>query len=219
MDFVELSFPIVGHTLPEDNGYALFSAVSRAIGTHVPPDVAISAVAGPRAGCGKIELTKTSTLRIRTPTQRIAELLCLAGTELEIDGHKIRLAVPRVHALTLAASLYSRLVSIKGFTEPGPFLKAVGRQMALHGIKGRASIPMIQSGPRAGSPRRRVLRIKEVTIVGFALLVEELVAEDSAKLLIHGLGGRRHMGCGIFGPVVRRRGAASPDANLPEDGP
>lgn len=208
MHILELHFPILGRDLPTDNGYHLFAAISRRIGEHIPKEVAISSVGGPALGDWKIAVTKFSALRVRLPAEKIAEFLPLAGSLLDVGGHEVRLGVPRVQALTLAPSLVSRLVSIKGFTEPGPFLDAANRQLEDLGVSGSATIPIVSRGPHSGLPKRRVLKIKGVTIVGFALLVEGLTAEDSSQLLIHGLGGRRHMGCGIFVPLKTKGGQA-----------
>jgi CRISPR-associated protein Cas6 len=49
--------------------------------------------------------------------------------------------------------------------------------------------------------KRRTLRIKDKEVVGYEVLVEALTAEESLNLQEHGLGGRRHMGCGIFSSV------------------
>ena len=48
--------------------------------------------------------------------------------------------------------------------------------------------------------KRRTLRIKEKEVVGYEVLVEGLTAEESILLQERGLGGRRHMGCGMFLP-------------------
>ena len=49
---------------------------------------------------------------------------------------------------------------------------------------------------------RRTLRICDKEIVGFALRVERLTAQESILLQEKGIGGRRRFGCGIF--VVAR---------------
>jgi len=59
---------------------------------------------------------------------------------------------------------------------------------------------------KLGLGRRRVMRIKDKTIVGFQVVVAELTAEESITLQEHGLGGRRRMGCGIFVPLRGRTG-------------
>jgi CRISPR-associated protein Cas6 len=127
--------------------------------------------------------------------------LPLAGQGLEIARHRLRLGVPSVRALVPAARLAARLVTVKGFTEPAPFLEALGRQLRSLGIEAHAGIPQFETGPRAGEPRRRVVRIQGRRVVGFAVLLEGLTAAGSLDLQEHGLGGRRKLGCGFFAPV------------------
>ena len=50
--------------------------------------------------------------------------------------------------------------------------------------------------------KRRTLRIKDKEVVGYEVLVETLTAEESICLQEAGLGGRRHMGCGVFVPAA-----------------
>jgi len=50
---------------------------------------------------------------------------------------------------------------------------------------------------------RRTVRIHDREVVGFALRVQDLTAEESLHLQEHGLGGRRLFGCGIFVPDNR----------------
>jgi CRISPR-associated protein Cas6 len=54
---------------------------------------------------------------------------------------------------------------------------------------------------RSGRGRRRVVRIKDKTVVGYGVHVAGLNAAESLCLQEHGLGGRRKMGCGVFVPV------------------
>jgi CRISPR-associated protein Cas6 len=55
-----------------------------------------------------------------------------------------------------------------------------------------------ETGPRAGQPRRHVIRIHGKAIVGFSVLVQGLTAEESIRLQEEGIGGRGKMGCGFF---------------------
>jgi CRISPR-associated protein Cas6 len=52
--------------------------------------------------------------------------------------------------------------------------------------------------------KRRTLRIKDKEVVGYEVVVEGLTAAESITLQETGLGGRRHMGCGIFSPLAVR---------------
>ncbi len=201
MTIVELAFPILGRSLPRDHAYDLYSAISHLLGGHLPDDVAISPIGGMSLGIEGIQIIPESRLRVRIPAERIGEILPLAGKFLNIAGREIGLRIPEVHALEAASSLVSRIVTIKGYQNPESFLVAIAKQMAALEIQGHATIPIFEEGPRQGEHRRRVVKIKNRTVVGFALGIDGLSDRDSYKLLVHGLGGRRHMGCGIFYPV------------------
>lgn len=46
-----------------------------------------------------------------------------------------------------------------------------------------------------------ILHGKEV--VGYELVIEGLTADESVAIQTTGLGGRRHMGCGVFVPHLQ----------------
>ena len=46
-----------------------------------------------------------------------------------------------------------------------------------------------------------MVRVKGQKIVGYALVVSGLDADESVRLQERGLGGRTHMGCGFFLPA------------------
>jgi CRISPR-associated protein Cas6 len=80
------------------------------------------------------------------------------------------------------------------------------------GIGGTVTIP-IRRGIASFEPegagshdqlQRRTLRVRDKVIVGYAMVVEGLTAEESVCLQENGIGGRRRFGCGIFVPVGRR---------------
>ena len=48
-----------------------------------------------------------------------------------------------------------------------------------------------------------MLRVKNITIAGHALALFGLSAQASLAVQRHGLGGRRHMGAGVFVPPGR----------------
>lgn len=205
--YVELHFPVVGRRVWADHGYELAGAISRALGAHPPEGVAIAPLDGAFAVGGQVALGAASRLRLRLPADRIGAMLSLAGATLEVGGEAIVLGTPTVRALRPAGRLRSRLVTIKGFTEPGPFLEAARRQLGTLGVAGEAAIPEVRGGPHAGKPYRRVLRIKGKVVVGFPLVVDGLADRDSLVLQAMGIGGRRHMGCGIFVPAPGEGGA------------
>jgi CRISPR-associated protein Cas6 len=93
------------------------------------------------------------------------------------------------------------MVTIKGFTEPLPFLDAVRRQLDALGIAGEVGLRRVRSGPHEGQPRRLVCRVRDRRMVGFSVQVTGLTAQESIKLQENGLGGRLRLACGFFVPL------------------
>jgi hypothetical protein len=223
MNTVDILFPIVGASLRTDHGYALYGAISRVL-----PDLhgdsvrlRISRINGCYMGNGMMRLEQgRSNLRLRLPAEQIPLVLPLAGKSLTLDEHKIRLGIPQVRALIPAPNLIARMVVMKAssplrdpgdkasrdraatkrYLEPAAFLDGVRRELVRRGIQAEADLPLHLAGPRAGQPRRHVLRIRGRAIVGFTVLVQRLTAEESIRLQEEGLGGRGKMGCGFFVP-------------------
>ncbi|MCW5968131.1 MAG: type I-MYXAN CRISPR-associated protein Cas6/Cmx6 [Blastocatellales bacterium] len=204
MAYLEMRFPINQATLPTDQGYVLFSAISRIIPeAHAADWLAVETIPGLARGDGLTQIDQESNLRIRLPQDRVHLMLKLAGKKLDLKGHSIRLGAPQIFLLRPASALYARIVTIKGYTEPEPFLDAVCRKLDQLGVKGE---PVI--GPR------RVLKVGNHTIVGYALVIHELSDDGSLLLQEVGLGGRRHMGCGIFNPVSLDRAVGVPPERM-----
>jgi CRISPR-associated protein Cas6 len=174
--------------------------------------VGVHPIRGRLVGDRALALTPASRLTLRLPTNRIHETLPLAGQKLDIDGAVVSLGIPTVRPLDPAAALLSPLVVIKGFMDPESFLAAADRQAKALGLSARLALvartteaPVEGKTPRpAGEPIRRTLRIRDKTIVGFALAAVELTAAESIRIQEHGLGGRRRFGCGLFLPIERR---------------
>jgi CRISPR-associated protein Cas6 len=73
-------------------------------------------------------------------------------------------------------------------TEPN-FQTAARKQLAALGVSDQAELTL---------PKRRTFRIKHKEVVGYETIIEGLTAEESLGVQEAGLGGRRHMGCGVF---------------------
>jgi CRISPR-associated protein Cas6 len=193
MPSVDLAFRLTGSRLPVDHGYALYSAISRSVpALHEARDVGLHLISGRYAGGGLLQLTSASRLTIRMPGDCIHHYLPLAGGALDMDGSVLRVGIPEVQPLRPFARLYARLVTIKGFMEPEVFLTAAQRQLQKAGVSVN-----LQLGAR------KTFRVKDKQIVGFEALAVGLDADDSVRLQEVGIGGRRHMGCGVFVPFRR----------------
>ena len=197
---IEIAFPVRGETLPADHHYLLYSSLAHAIDAFHAADshLRFAAIGGERAEKGLIRPHQRSRLRMRLPAEQIGTLLPLAGRTLRVGDHSIRLGVPTVTQLHPAPLLAAKVVTYKHALDPNRFLDMTRRRLDEMGVAGGPGIPLIQTGQRAGEPRRQVLTIKGKRIVGYALQVAGLTAEESVRLQELGLGGRGRMGCGFF---------------------
>lgn len=222
MHIVDLEFTITGNTIPADHGYALYSAISKQIPSLHPPEeerepkaavwrsLGVHPINGRLCGDRKIALGASSRLRVRLPAETIQNWMPLAGKTLDIDGALIHVGLPAAKALQPLPVLRSRLVTIKGFQDPEPFLEAAKRQAASLNIQGEVMLVPIGKAVSAEGHFtdlenrcpfiRRTIRIDGREIVGFAVRVTGLTAGESLDLQEQGLGGRRRFGCGIFVP-------------------
>jgi CRISPR-associated protein Cas6 len=191
MPCVDLAFRLIGTTLPVDHGYALYSAINRLVpALHDAKPIGLHPVRGWYAGEGTLLLMPSSRLILRLPDARIREFLTIAGKTLDVDGHHLRVGVPETRLLRPAATLYARLVTIKGFMEPTTLLEAAARQ-----IQAMELVAALHVG------ERRTLRIRDTQVVGFEVTATGLTPVDSVQLQAIGIGGRRRMGCGVFVPT------------------
>jgi CRISPR-associated protein Cas6 len=195
--YVELSFGVIGKTLPADHGYGLYSAIAHVCpGIHEQEGISILTISGEPDHKGKIHLSQSSCLKIRLPYEpsKLALVLPLAGQTLTIGNHPIQLTIPQIYPLRPVDKLRSRIVTIKKFQEPESFKEAAQRQLDALGVRGDLILPL----NKAGEPSRKAIKIKTYSVVGFSLIVTDLNEEDSVKLQQYGLGGKHRMGCGIF---------------------
>ncbi len=204
MTTVDLLFPVIGSRLPTDHNYALYSALSRWVPCLHDGSVefGLAPVTGPYVGNGFLQVDHSqSRLRLRLSAADVPKVLPLAGKELGVMGRRIRLGAPQIQALHPAPLLIARMVAIKNATDPDTFLGSARRQLDELGIGGGLRVPEHRGRDGRAEPARRVLRIKTACIVGYSLLAERLKPDESLRLQESGLGGRRHLGCGVFVPA------------------
>jgi CRISPR-associated protein Cas6 len=210
---LDLEFFLQGDILDADHGYYLHSALSEIVPSHHHPEkrgnTGVHPIYGIPRGERKISLQKSSRLILRIEVEKIPEYLVLCGRTLSVGSHFLTVGMPASRNLTPTPILKSRMVTIKGFATPEEFLHAAQRQLADLNIQGTPHlVPRRNTASAEGktdnrekSPFvKRTLNVKGKNIVGFALTVSNLTAEESLRLQMQGLGGRRAMGCGIFVP-------------------
>ena len=197
---VDLAFPVRGTSLPRDHSYALYGALSRAIpALHGASWFGVQAIPGHLVD-DHLEIRRGSYLRLRIPADRIAVLLPLAGSSLEVLGGEVTLGAPTIHALRPVAALDAQLVVIRltgGVAKPFDraafderFTAEAYRQLERLGVKGELALR-----------GRRSITVGGQRIIGHAVGITGLSEDHSLLLQAHGLGGKRTMGCGLFRPA------------------
>ncbi len=192
---IDLSFQVTSQSpLFSDHGYQLFGAISRLLPrAHEPNGIAVLPISGQQIGDRKIQLGKSSRLVIRVVASDIAIWLPLAGKTLEVAGAKLQIGVPEIRSLIPATAVRSRLVTTKNCQDQTRFELELRKQMTALGVGEQAVVSI---------GKRRTIRIRDKEVVGYEVIVEGLTAEESLAIQTVGLGGRRHMGCGVFVPQI-----------------
>ena len=207
MPIVDISFPVFGTELMVDHGYPLFSAVSQKIPEFHDDEINIHPIFGVVNRRNRtLRLTGRSRLVFRMDHIKLPIVLPLAGSTLDIGQYRIRLGIPEAQLLKPSAVCKSRLVTIKGYVDAEPFLKAVHQQLERLGISGSPKL-LVRKDPKPDGTSyvKRTIKIRDKDVVGFAVQVEGLSDESSIRLQEVGIGGRRKMGCGVFVPVKKER--------------
>src|SRR5690348_8527675 len=100
MAVIDLSFVLVGTTIPLDHGYSLFSALSRIVPElHGDRLVGVHPIRGHQSAPGLLSLAGRSRLKVRLPAEKIAPYIAIAGQELDLDGHRVQVGIPQVEPL------------------------------------------------------------------------------------------------------------------------
>lgn len=176
--------------IPADHGYLLYSALSRQLPElHRENGIAVHPLTGHLIGARQLQLDDRSSLTLRLSADQVTKVLSLAGKQLNLADRLLRVGVPRVKGLIPATTLRSRLVSTKNGQDRDRFEAELRRQLDLLQVSNEIAITV---------GKRRTFRVRDKEIVGHEVLLEGLSAVESVAVQSHGLGGRRHMGCGVF---------------------
>lgn len=216
---VDVEFVVTGTRLPVDHGYALFGALCRVLPQlHERRSWAVLPVHGGHAADRLLHVGPRSRITLRLPLENIPEVVPLAGRELDVDGHRLKIGAPTIKVLRPAPMLKAHIVLIANSLDPRAaeseqrvsFRDAVEAQVLALAEGG--SKPTVEVGRRhvmrIGPLRPKVrggVRVEDRdVVVGFGVTVSGLSDETSLVLEEKGVGGRRHMGAGVFVPLRRR---------------
>lgn len=186
---VELEFPLSGERLPSCHGYQLMAAICNVVpAAHEHAGLAIHTISGTPEGGGTILLREDAKLRLRGEHEELRQYLGLGGKTLSVNGYRLRVGVPAFRQVLPTADLAARIVDLKT-TDEDEFCEILDARV-------RGSCDRWELG------RRLVSRVKGRTIVGYGVILRDLVCPKAANdWLKHGIGTKRKFGFGIFEPI------------------
>lgn len=186
---VDVVFPIEGHYLTRDHAHALRQSLCLNIPwLETDARVGIHPIKLVPGSDSPALLSRRSLLLLRVPTQRAKALSTLAGLDLLLDGHPLRLGTAHLRELVPHTTLYAYKVAAESEDEV-PFMAAVARELAELGIAGERVCG-----------KRQVLTVTNGVINTFSLMLHALSPDQSLRLQYQGIGRHRLLGCGIFIP-------------------
>jgi CRISPR-associated protein Cas6 len=217
---VEIRFPVLGAKLKIDHGYSLYAAIKKhicdnhtdlLIEGNIPMATRIATIKGTNLFNGYIQLKSFSRLRIRCDIKYAYQLIqALDNQLLGLPGGSVFIESGSVQKMLPADTVQSGLVVINYAHKSGlnyqaallevsqkKFIDSCYRQLEKHQIKGKVEISQREGKPIINSVTVDKTERKQL-YVGYGVSISGLTKEDSLKLQMEGIGGKRHFGCGWF---------------------
>lgn len=210
MIHVDLAFPVRGSTIPLDHGYPLYAALSRAApALHQVDWLAVHPIGGTPLGRDTLAISRTSSVTLRLPVERIGSALALSGASLDLQGARLVLGAPSVRALAPAVALDARIVVIKltNVSEKADGSLDVAALRSRFEAEARRQLDAVGIARPLTLTGRRSVTVRGRRVVGFSVRVSDLDQQESIRLQVEGIGGKRTMGCGVFRPTRVKRSA------------
>lgn len=205
--YIDLTFPFtsgIGSRIPLDHGYPLFSALSRRdYILHEHDQWALHLVFGTKCNHGFLVCPEFSRVRLRLPVSDIPKALVYRDLSFYLFDNQFRISdEPIIQSIGPTSSLFSPLVipftlSAKEEENPEAFEEAFKRDL----FKLFEKLPQNTDNTlRWNIGRTRAMRVRGEIKRGRSVRVYGLTDEQSILLQEQGVGGRRHMGAGVFSP-------------------
>lgn len=186
---VDVAFVLHGRALPRDHRWALAQSLAEALpALATDPRTAVHPVKLVQGSGEPALLSARSRLALRVARERTDEVLALAGRTLDAGGCELRLGEAQVRELLPHATLYAHFVDAGEADEAG-FLAAM-----------EAALERMQVRCQRVCGREQVLRGPQIALHGYSLMLHGLREAAAIRVLEHGLGAHRWMGCGVFVP-------------------
>lgn len=188
--WVDAHLPLQGRMLPRDPALALANALLAELpwlaedaGSAVHPPRLVD---GGDADHGLLPARARLVLRLRR--ERVAALDALRGCTLSVEGCTMTLGTAQVHELLPHGTLFSAFVDA-GETEEPAFLARAADELEQLAVDAELICGRLQHRLGPAGPLR-----------GYGLMLHGLRPDAALRVLEHGLGAHRLLGCGVFVP-------------------
>jgi len=210
-DVMDVSFKLDCKTLPIDHAQALSDAIHSALpwfGEEEFTGLHLIHVAESGNGWMRPEdpenevlcLSKRTRMTLRIPEHRIEDAYLLSGKELDIDGHALMVKEGSSKKLSVLPTMFARYILTEQHTDEDAFLQQMVDVLKAMEIP----VTKVMAG------RLRKMRMSEGDVYLRSLMVAEMLPENAFKLQMHGIGGGRKFGCGLF---VAQKGISAVNAS------
>lgn len=184
----DLVFELSGARLPRDHATALWAALTEQLPWLADEPLAgVHAIRGAATETGLL-LSRRARLALRLPLRRQADAARLVGRRLEVEGESLEVGAVRERSLEPYPTLSAQFVATGAADD-------LGHQQTVQALLGEIDLPL-----RFICGRMRLMRCGATTIAGASVVLHQLRPEQSLRIQRRGLGGLRHLGCGLFLP-------------------
>lgn len=179
-EMIELSFTLAGEAMP--SAASLWAALARAM-----PGLAAHAQTGllPLPHADGSPLSRRARLTLRIPVNLRDAVAQLSGVELAMEDGVLKLGEARARALQPHPTLHAHRVA-----------SDMGEEAFIAWVHAELRAMEVRCGIICG----RHLAGDEGLPSGYSLVLHELNPEHSLRVQCMGMGGYRHLGCGVFVP-------------------
>ncbi len=134
--------------------------------------------------------SRRTKLSIRVPAGREADTRVLSGKLLEVDGHELAIGDARTRSLSTLTTLFSRHMVVDETETEEEFLDRAVENFKVMDVHPKKMLCGIEN----------VINTPDRSLKTRSLMLADLRMEESATLQTQGMGGHRHLGCGLFIP-------------------
>lgn len=186
-EMVDVVYALEGDSLPAEHASLLWREVVRVLPwLGSVPEAGILPLRPPGQD-DDLLLSRRARMVLRIPADHVDQALQLTGQTLDVGGHAIKVGEGKPRPLQATPTLHAQLVASE--LPEAAFVEAMTIALQDLGIAGKLICG-----------KHHVLSGSGGKIAGYSLVVHELKPEASLQLQCCGLGGERHLGCGMFIP-------------------